>query len=183
MKRLRFSVAGLMAVILLFAVGMAALRAPTDLWASGMFTAAITLFSTSILGAMATRGSARLSWPVVAVFGWIYLIIAFAPRGVHPIEPPRLLPSALLESVQDSVVSDGKTPYSYNVVVDKIISFSTAIGGRTTPGGAILAPGMRSVDGTADQQVGASLGAMLFGILGAVVGRFLAGRIEQSEAT
>ncbi len=71
MKRFRFSVAGLMAVILLLAVGMAALRDPTTLWARAIFTAAVTLFAASLLGAMIHRGIPRFSWAGLAVFGWV----------------------------------------------------------------------------------------------------------------
>ena len=45
----------------------------------------------------------------MAVFGWVYMIIAFGPWTKDAIGPPPLLTSALLEYLQDQVVSE--TPY------------------------------------------------------------------------
>jgi hypothetical protein len=69
MRRFRFSVAGLMGVVLLLALGMVALRAQSVIWASAVFTFAVALFSAAIVGALATRGPARFTWTGMAVFG------------------------------------------------------------------------------------------------------------------
>ena len=114
MRRFRFSVAGLMAVILLLAVGMAALRDPAELWASVIFTAAVTLFAASVIGAMAHRGARRFIWAGLAVFGWAYLVISFGPWPGNAVGPPPLLPSSILDRLQDYIVSDGKSAYRVN---------------------------------------------------------------------
>ena len=75
--RIRFSIAGLMAVVLIVAVGFAGLRAASSLWASAVFSAAVTLFATALLGAAARRGPARMVWLGFCVFGWTYLLATF----------------------------------------------------------------------------------------------------------
>ncbi len=88
MKILRVSIARSMGIVLLAAVGLAALRNPTIVWASSLFTLVVVLLCTAVLGAIAVRGPARLTWTGFAVFGWVYLGIAFglAQRGtVRPL--------------------------------------------------------------------------------------------------
>jgi hypothetical protein len=53
--------------------------------------------------------------------------------------------------------------------------------GTVSPGAALPPGGFKYVDITVYRQVGHSLGGILFGILGALVGRFLAARSERSE--
>jgi hypothetical protein len=181
MMRFRFSVAGLMALILLLAVGMAALRNPTGFWASAIFTAAVALFAVSVVGAMARRGVSRFSWAGLAVFGWAYLIISFGPWPGNAVGPPPLLPSSLLDLFQEYIVSDGKTPYTttgtymdYYKRMSHFKGSATRLTAGTPPGG------FKHVDTTIYSQTSHSVGAMLFGIVGAFAGRFFAGRRERS---
>jgi MFS family permease len=109
--RLRFSIASLLAAIIFCGVGLAALRSASALWASALFTIVVALLSSAIPCTMASRGPHRLTWAGLAVFGWIYLAIAFGPWPFSPDGPPPLLTIPLLDAIQDAVVSDGKTPY------------------------------------------------------------------------
>jgi hypothetical protein len=180
MRRIRFSVAGLMAVILLLAVGMAALRDPTELWASAIFTAAVTLFAASIMGAMTCRGVARFSWTGMAVFGWVYVICSFGSLMVNSVGMPPLLPSSLLDQLQEHIISDGKSPYIGDIDWKNHVNSSVQWHRNASTTTAWPATGRRRVNLTAYQQTGHSLGAMLFGILGAFVGRFFGGRRGRS---
>jgi hypothetical protein len=181
MRRFRFSVAGLMAVILVLAIGMAALRDPTTLWASAIFTAAVILFAASLLGAMIHRGVRRFSWAGMAVFGWSYLVVSFGPWPGNMVGPPPLLPSCLLDHYQHFIVSDGKTIYYTSGIYIDYYKSTTGIRGAGTPmGGGSIMGGIKTVDVTAYNQTGHSLGAMLFGIIGAFAGRFFAARRERS---
>ena len=71
--RIRFSIAGLMAAVLFLAVGFAGLPAASPLWASGIFTMAVTVFAGAIVGAAASRGPSRIAWLGFGIFGWTYL--------------------------------------------------------------------------------------------------------------
>ncbi len=180
MRRFRFSVAGLMAAILVLAIGMAALRNPTPLWASTIFTAAVTLFAASVIGAMVHHGVPRFSWAGMALFGWIYLIISFGPWPGNSIVPPPLLPSCLLDHFQEYMISDGKTPYRTHEIYFDYYKMMSGFRRRSGIPGSAPPGGYKDVDITVYKQTGHSLGAMLFGIIGAFAGRFFAARRERS---
>lgn len=72
MKLLRVTVAGLMEIVLVAAVGSAALRNPTIVWASALFTLLVMMLCSATLGAIAVRGPARLMWAGFAIFGSVY---------------------------------------------------------------------------------------------------------------
>jgi hypothetical protein len=172
--RPRFGIAALMGAVLFAALGLTALHSPSDLWASATFTATVTLLSASVLGAMASRGRSRVTWAGLAVFGWVYLGIVFGPWPRNLDGPPPLLTVPLLDAVKDYVVSDGKTPY---LTLDHPgrHGVEIALVGKKGPG---VAPpgGYKVVALVAYRQVGHSLGAALFGLIGAAVGRSLAAR-------
>jgi hypothetical protein len=75
MKRLRFTIANLMVVVLYVGLGFAALRNPNGFWASATFTLAIMAVSAAVVGAVARKGQARMTWLGFAVFGWASLLI------------------------------------------------------------------------------------------------------------
>jgi hypothetical protein len=88
----RVSVGGLLAVILFAAIGLAALRASTDLWAGLVNASALMLLGSAILAAILRRGASRAFWLGFAVFGCGYLALASGPQTVR-----RLPTSAPLE--------------------------------------------------------------------------------------
>jgi hypothetical protein len=103
--RVRFSIAGLMAAVLVLAVAFAGLRTASALWASAVFTLTVTLLAAAILGAVACRGPSRIAWLGFGVFGWTYLLATFwlwpgpVPNGVSA---PPFLTKALLDLFQPS---------------------------------------------------------------------------------
>ncbi len=78
MRRLRISIAGLMGVVLLAAMAFAALRHPSDLLVSTLFTADLVVLGVAVLGAAFGRGRRRRSWAGFALFLAGYLWAAFA---------------------------------------------------------------------------------------------------------
>lgn len=102
----RFGIAGLMALILLFAGALGAARQGIALLASATFAIAALLLGTAILGTVAREGVSRMRWLGFAVFGWIYLGMTFGPlpNGNGVTIPP--LPTLLLEKpLRDSANS------------------------------------------------------------------------------
>jgi hypothetical protein len=164
-----------MGFVLFVAVGLAALRSASALWVSATFTATVALLSAAALGAMATRGRPRTAWAGLAVFGWVYLAVAFGPWPGNVDGPPPLLTTPLLDAVQDYVVSDGTTPY---MTFDLRYRYDLVTGFRGKTGAGVAPPpgGWKRVDLTAYRRVGHSLGAVVFGLLGALVGRSFARR-------
>jgi hypothetical protein len=178
--RLRFSIASLVAAIISCGVGLAALHSASALWASALFTIEVAVFAAAILGALVSHGRHRPTWAGLATFGWIYLAIAFGPWPFNPDGPPPLLTVPLLDAIQDSVVSDGKTPY-LALDRDRPNEREMAIRGNVGPlVGNLMPPpppgGYKQVSLVSYRQVGHAPAAALFGLVGALLGRFFAAR-------
>jgi hypothetical protein len=153
MSRLRFTLAQLMAVVLFFAFGFAALRNADDDWASATYTLAVTTIALAVVGAVARKSGARTAWAGVAVFEWTYLLIEQLPLevpgnlGFGPIPKPLFLIEWGFARLQ---------PYIH-----------------PTPGGGDLTP---------YAQISYSLAIILFGLVGALLGRVVATKGEQLNA-
>jgi hypothetical protein len=93
MTRLRFSIAQLMAVVILVAFGFAALRNANALWAGATFSLAIISVSVAFAGACARKEKARMPWVGFATAGGIRLVIWLStPATVGSLNgPPRPL--------------------------------------------------------------------------------------------
>ena len=158
MTHFRFSLAQLMGIVLYLSLGLAALRNADTLWASASFTLSILAISTALLGALIRRGRARPVWIGFAVFGWTYLLASTLPPrasgglGFGPVPLPPNLIEWGMASLQ---------PYLRPVP-----------SGQMWNSGSLLTP---------YEQVGHSLGIVLFGSVGGVVGRFLAMRDERAN--
>src|SRR5262245_23706503 len=75
----RFTIRSLIALIVASAIGLAALRNASEIWAGLMFLSALTAVGSAILGAALMRGRERAWWLGLAVFGGGYLIISLCP--------------------------------------------------------------------------------------------------------
>jgi len=93
----RVSIAGLMGFVVPVAVGFAALKNPSEIWASAIFTLIVGLLCVAILLAAARTGRKRLSWLAFSIFGWAYLIFTFGPSSTSAtVNPPPLILSTLV---------------------------------------------------------------------------------------
>jgi hypothetical protein len=79
MRRFRFSIAGLLALVGLAALGSAAIRVASLGWSGGLFSLTILAMLTSLLGIAYQRERQRVFWVGFAVFGWTHLVLAHAP--------------------------------------------------------------------------------------------------------
>ena len=77
--RVRFTIRGVSALILLLGFGFAALRASTLGWATASILIALLALCSATLGAVVRRGSSRPSWVGFAIFGWAYFLLHFNP--------------------------------------------------------------------------------------------------------
>jgi hypothetical protein len=146
MTRLRYTIAQSMAIVLAVGFGLAALRNADAFWASATYTLAITMLAAALVGCIARSGVARSTWAGFAVFGWTYLLVVqLPPWDIGGFGfGPIRKPILLIEWCITRL-----QPYLY----------------PTGPGGRDLEP---------YEQVSYSLGIILFGLIGAVVGRLLA---------
>lgn len=152
MTRHRLTIAQLMTLILLIGLGFAALRNANEFWASATYTLAIISILAAALGAFARKGNARITWAGFAVFGWVYLLI-------------NLLPDRRVGSL-------GSGPISWPGM---LIEWGTA---NLQPYIHPWAPGNEWVQ---YDQVSHSLGIVLFGLVGTVIGRLITPRDDRSN--
>src|SRR5215208_3826450 len=76
---MRFSIRWLLGMIIFAAVGAAATARPSSWWASGLWTFAIAMLCTSLIGSIVRQGAKRAFWISFAIFGWMYAVLVFAP--------------------------------------------------------------------------------------------------------
>jgi hypothetical protein len=95
MGRYRFTLAALMAAVALIAVGVAALRSPTAIWASLVILLVLGAICGATVGAILRCGPDRGAWLGFAVFGWAYFLLTLSPwGGEYGLGPARFLTRA-----------------------------------------------------------------------------------------
>src|SRR5437763_875362 len=94
MRPPRYSLAGMLAVVLVAAIGMAGLRYASYEWASGIFLLTCATLALSIVGVVCRQGPLRAWWLGYAVFGWGYMALAFGSRPAESHWP--MLPTTLV---------------------------------------------------------------------------------------
>ncbi len=83
----RFSIRGAMSVILVCAVGLAALRNANEFWAGVMVLVTMGLLGTALLGVIHQQGTGRAWWLGFGVFAGGYLMLALGPWFSEHIQP------------------------------------------------------------------------------------------------
>ena len=107
MRRIRFTIAGLLGVILVLGIGFAALRESSDLWESGLFTLTLGVMLISILLSIHRAGKRRGFWIGFALFGSAYLGMSLVPS----IEP-RLMTTKALAYLDSKVPGRSKVTFT-----------------------------------------------------------------------
>ena len=75
MRRFRFSVAGLMAVMIPIALGLAALHEATQVWVNIVFNLVVAALLAATYQAKRQKGVAGAWWAGFASFGWAQLVL------------------------------------------------------------------------------------------------------------
>ena len=83
MIRSRVSIATLLVVVGLMAVGFAALRVSSRLWANASFSVVLLSLVVAIAALIYRQGPRRAFWAGFALFGWTYLILVFGPAPLN----------------------------------------------------------------------------------------------------
>jgi hypothetical protein len=79
MRRFRFSVRGLMMLIVFLGSAFAGLRSPTPFWANIWFSLVLTVLVLAVPAAVYRRGERRAFWVGFATFGWVYFVLSMGP--------------------------------------------------------------------------------------------------------
>ena len=167
MTRLRFTLAQLMAVVIFIGLGFAALPSASPLWSSAVFTLTVTVLSAAILAAMARRGRARMTWAGFALFGWVYLGTTFGPwADSNGVKAPPYVTRLGLDYWDSKLWSSKRmetAPHGELLFSRFTMSLATTI-----------AP-----DALQFRRIGHCLTAILFGLVGAVLGRLIAAKDDE----
>jgi hypothetical protein len=156
----RFSIAGLMGVVLVAAIGLAALRNPTELWDGVMFLLTCGVLMLSVVGVVCRREGGRAWWLGFALFGWGYFTLAFwSPHELLP----RLLSTALMQLVTPRMGAPGMMRGGGFRSVPPLLQFG-AIGGGFLGGVNV---------GLSPFRIGHCLWTLLAAVLGGTLARLL----------
>ena len=77
MVTVRFSIAALMAAVLIVALGLAAMRNFSATWAGVTFLVTCAVLCLAVVGIVCDGDARRAWWLGFALFGWGYLVLAF----------------------------------------------------------------------------------------------------------
>jgi hypothetical protein len=110
MRRFRFSIASLLALVVFVAVGLAALQAASDVWDGGVFALTLLTLLTATLLAVHRRGRERAFWMGFTLFGSAYLVASLVPN----VEPR--LPSTRGLAYLDSKLSKRVVGFTWSTV-------------------------------------------------------------------
>ena len=83
----RTSIAGLMAVVLVVALALVALRSGSKAWAGTTFLVTCGVLALAVVGAVCRGGSARAWWLGFALFGWGYMALVVLRTDLRELEP------------------------------------------------------------------------------------------------
>src|SRR3954449_13470858 len=75
----RISLAGLMALIFVFAIGVAALRDASETWTGIVLLMTLGLLGVSVFGVIYRSGGRRAWWLGFGLFGWGYVALSSSP--------------------------------------------------------------------------------------------------------
>lgn len=134
--RFRVPIAGLMVSVVAFAIGLAALRFASEVWAGFVGLLALGLLALAVLGVVYRRGRRRASWLGFALFGGAYAALAWGdwwgaaevgPRSFKraPPEPPALVTSLLLDRIRPALHRE-RGPVGMPNLLDRVLGSADA---------------------------------------------------------
>jgi len=177
MKRPRITIAHIILVVLVVAIGLAAIRSGSAAWAGAMFSITFFMMICSFLGAALGRGMRRIYWSGFATLGWSYLLLIYVPwldgKVGRFLLAPNLFP--YLEEILHSDAQGG----------GGLQSLALGILGATATGGGFDGGigGWSGVQNLSDfGRIGLAMEALLWAFLGGWVACYFAsGRDEGSN--
>jgi hypothetical protein len=161
MRRPRVSIAGLMGVVVLAALGFAAIRLGPEATSGAMTLVTCAVLLLAIVGAVSRQGGRRAWWLGFALFGWAYLVAAYFSSPDGPEFPTIALSSAVASraGASDGFVAD--------------VRGVRAVGGMNGGGGGFGGGGVNT--NVPHQWIAHCIWSLLFGLLGALLARLLFG--------
>jgi hypothetical protein len=131
MPKLRLSIGTILKWIALLGIGFAALKNSSQWWANGLLLGDVCLCVFALMSIGYRSGARRAFWIGFALFGWAYLILAFAP-GVREMAKPHLVSTKLLQKMVPEV---------------EMFAFVVSLNGTVTGSGSTSTVGPWTVNG------------------------------------
>jgi hypothetical protein len=161
MTRLRFTIGGLIVVVVVAAIGLAAIRSGSAAWAGAMLSITFFAMICSFLGIALGRAGRRVYWSGFALLGWSYLLLVYVPWFNHNIGVYLLAPN-LFDSLDEVLHADpppgGGGSGGLQSVPIEILSASATGGGFGGPTNVGAASDFR--------RIGMAMEALLWAFLG-----------------
>jgi hypothetical protein len=194
MRAPRITIAAFMAFVMFLGVSFAALRAPTPLWSSAMFTLAVATSGVALLGLICRRGRARTTWAGYFVFGTGYLTLCAGPWCDDHIMPYLLttrFSDFRYRYMEHTPTEDGEQvwatyPYGQEFAEGRIFGdlngsdFHVSLSGRGTS--RFVSSQLRAISQDGFRRLCHSIAAVLIGLVGMVLARYFAGE-DHDETT
>ena len=164
MPRFRFTISGLMGLIVVAAIGFAGIREGTETWASVTFAVTALILLMALPCLIYSRGASRATWVGFVLFGWAYLLFIFWWPAEQLGVPPSPL-RWLLDLVHDRIHAKPQYMPNPNFPGAQTLPFAMP----TILGPQILKPGTTYWMGDERhyRQVAHCLLALAFGAFGA----------------
>jgi hypothetical protein len=175
MKRLRFTIGELILVVIVVAIGLAAIHSGSAIWAGVMTSIAFFVIITSILGVVFGRGMRRVYWSGFALLGWSYILLAYTP-SLRPYVGRFLLAPNLFDYLAEVLHAQGQGGTGGGLAslpVEVLGSLATAGG---FGGGTVL-----NVNMTDFEAIGKAMEALLWAFLGGWVACYFASGQDQER--
>ena len=116
-RRYSFSIRGLMMLIVVFAVGLVALRTPSRIWANAWFSIAIATVSLATVAAVTALAESRAYWTGFAICGGVYFLFSLAP-WIHEHTGHQLVTTAILDMASPLLIDNTYMLRSYMVTIN-----------------------------------------------------------------
>jgi hypothetical protein len=174
----RFTIGNLMAVVLLIAVGFAALRNPlSTVLASVVFTLAVVVLLTATLGSVLNH---KGSWIGFALFGWGSLLLAFGPCQPSEATPiPTPLTTMIFKELSTRIYGSPQISDFQVVAYDKPEAVRMVRNEMSADNTGMKTKGY--IVPYAFLQTGNSLFSLLAACVGCVIGRVLSAQDDRSR--
>jgi hypothetical protein len=129
LRKDRFTIARLMAFIVLIAGSLAAMKDPTDLKAHVLFNLVLALLSAGLLAALFRAGAERAFWAGFSLFGWVSLVLTFAAPQLSLVMDLRDYLYYATRPRTPGVVTAYMMPLAFSVVFDSLACAFLALTG------------------------------------------------------
>ncbi len=160
MRSLRFSIAALMGIILLVALGAAALRNASDTTAAVVSLVTQGVLCLAIVGGVCRTGAERTWWLGFAALGWTYLGLPLSFTYTPQIQPTRIavkvLASLIGVSIDDSLPFRANNPGDFLLfmIAHDLLALVAAVAGGLLALATFGAARARSLEATPSSQTG-----------------------------